>query len=196
MANAPKARVAWMPWHLFGAAVGRVVVDRARGIRADRLLVSGQRDPDLLQVVDALAPPRRLAGRLHGRQQQRDQHADDGDHHEQLDQRETRPAWTHLDGPRVDAARRPGGPGSGACGLNLSRPLNYRIPRVEAILFDPRPGIRSSRAPLTAAGRQWRDLGGGGKPGGLGMLVVAVTVTFEPWDGVVLVLNVELDLNE
>jgi hypothetical protein len=48
-----------------------------------------QRQPHLLQVVAALHPPRRLARRLHGRQQQRHQHPDDGDHHQQLNQRET-----------------------------------------------------------------------------------------------------------
>jgi len=44
---------------------------------------------DLLEVVDALHPPRGLAGGLHGRQEQGDQDANDRDHHEQLDQRET-----------------------------------------------------------------------------------------------------------
>jgi len=44
---------------------------------------------DLLQVVDALRPPRGLARRLDGRQEQGDQHGDDRDHHQKLDQRET-----------------------------------------------------------------------------------------------------------
>ena len=44
---------------------------------------------DLLQIVRALRAPGRFAGRLHGRQQQRHQHADDGDHHQQLDERKT-----------------------------------------------------------------------------------------------------------
>ena len=47
-----------------------------------------QGEPDLLQVVHALDPPRRLAGRLNGRQQQGDQDGDDRDHHQELDQRE------------------------------------------------------------------------------------------------------------
>jgi hypothetical protein len=46
-----------------------------------------QRDPQLLEIVLAGAPPRCLAGRLHGRQQEADERADDGDHHQELDQR-------------------------------------------------------------------------------------------------------------
>ena len=43
----------------------------------------------LLEVVCTLGTPRRLAGRLHGRQQERNEDADDGDHHQQFDQRKT-----------------------------------------------------------------------------------------------------------
>ena len=57
------------------------------------------RQAELLEVVDALRPPRRLAGRLHGGQQQGDQDGDDRDHHQQLDQRETRT-------PRSDSTHR------------------------------------------------------------------------------------------
>ena len=52
-------------------------------------LVTRDRQPDLLHVVGARAAPRRFAGSLHRRQQQRDQHADDRDHHQQLDQRKS-----------------------------------------------------------------------------------------------------------
>ena len=45
----------------------------------------------LLQVVLALHHPCRLAGRLNGWQQQRDQDADDRDHDQKLDQRKTTP---------------------------------------------------------------------------------------------------------
>ena len=48
-----------------------------------------KRDADLLQVVGATGASGRLAGMLHGGQQERDQNPDDGDHDEQLDQRET-----------------------------------------------------------------------------------------------------------
>ena len=43
----------------------------------------------LLEVVGTLESPRRLAGRLHRRQQQRDKNADDCYHDQQLDQRKT-----------------------------------------------------------------------------------------------------------
>ena len=63
------------------------------------VVVHGQ--ADLLEVVDALGTPGGLAGRLHGGQQQRDQDGDDGDHHQQFDQRERatrtmRIAWKLL----------------------------------------------------------------------------------------------------
>ena len=38
------------------------------------------RQPDLLQMIHALAAARRFAGRLNRRQQERHQHADDRDH--------------------------------------------------------------------------------------------------------------------
>ena len=50
--------------------------------RVDRLLVVVQRDPELLQVVRALAAAGRLAGLLDRREQERDQDADDRDHDE------------------------------------------------------------------------------------------------------------------
>ena len=51
------------------------------------VVVQGQ--ADLLQVVDALGAAGGLARRLHGGQEQADQDGDDGDHHQQFDQRET-----------------------------------------------------------------------------------------------------------
>jgi hypothetical protein len=47
------------------------------------------RDAELFHVVDATAPPGGLARGLHGRQQQRNQDADDRDHDQQLDESET-----------------------------------------------------------------------------------------------------------
>ena len=41
--------------------------------------------PQLLEVILALTPPRRLSRRLHGRQQQADENADNCNHHQQLD---------------------------------------------------------------------------------------------------------------
>jgi hypothetical protein len=46
------------------------------------------RQGQLLHVVPALRPAGRFTGCLHGRQQQRHQDRNDGDHHEQFDQRE------------------------------------------------------------------------------------------------------------
>ena len=68
---------------LGGSAPGGVVV-----------VVDGQ--ADLLQVVRALGPGGGLPDLLDGGQEQADQDGDDGDHHQQLDQRE-RPAdeWGH-----------------------------------------------------------------------------------------------------
>jgi hypothetical protein len=47
--------------------------------------VQGQ--AELLQVVVALRANSRFATFLHGGQEQADQHRDNGDHHQQLDQR-------------------------------------------------------------------------------------------------------------
>jgi hypothetical protein len=51
------------------------------------------RHAELLEVVAALTAAGGLAGRLDRRQQQGDQHPDDGDHHQQLDQREAGPLF-------------------------------------------------------------------------------------------------------
>ena len=52
------------------------------------VILTGRRH--LLEIVGALRPPRRFARGLNRRQQQRHQHADDRDHHEQFDERKTR----------------------------------------------------------------------------------------------------------
>ena len=57
------------------------------------LLVLVQADADLLEVVLAVRRGRGLADLLDGGQQQADQHGDDGDHHQQLDQREAAARW-------------------------------------------------------------------------------------------------------
>ena len=57
------------------------------------VVVDGQ--ADLLHVVRALAAAGRLAGRLHGGQQKRDQHADNGDHDQQLNERKAGAFPTH-----------------------------------------------------------------------------------------------------
>ena len=77
-------------------------------------MVVVQREANLLEIIDALSPPRRLAGRLHRRQQQRDQDSDDGDDDQKLNQGETTSA--HVDprsgwagGPRPSPVGRIGG---------------------------------------------------------------------------------------
>jgi hypothetical protein len=65
-------------------------VGEADGSGADRhtlpsvmVILHGQ--PDLLEIVDALGAAGSFARRLHGREQQTNQHADDGDHYQKLD---------------------------------------------------------------------------------------------------------------
>src|SRR4051812_19525916 len=48
-----------------------------------------QSEADLLQMIAALHSSSGFAGRLNRRQQQRDEHADDGNHHQQLDESKT-----------------------------------------------------------------------------------------------------------
>src|SRR5262249_42642937 len=56
---------------------------------ADGALVIVEGQADLLEVVDAGGAPGRLAGGLDGRQQECDQHRDDGDHDQEFDQGES-----------------------------------------------------------------------------------------------------------
>ena len=72
------------------------------GQRLPGVVIVVERDPDLLQVVDALGAAGGLAGGLHRGQQQGDQDRDDRDHDQQLDQRETATTLTktrHGDPP-------------------------------------------------------------------------------------------------
>jgi hypothetical protein len=55
-----------------------------------------QRENELFLMVLALSSPRGFAGGLHGRQQQSDQDSDDGNYHQQLDEREARAVATGL----------------------------------------------------------------------------------------------------
>ncbi len=48
-----------------------------------------KRQADLLQVIGALHASSSFAGRLHGRQQQPDQDADDGDDHQEFNESKT-----------------------------------------------------------------------------------------------------------
>ena len=66
-------------------------------------MVGMKSDAELLQVVGALNPASRLAGRLNRRKQQRDQNGDDSDDDQQLDQRETTTDGRTLGGNSVHA---------------------------------------------------------------------------------------------
>src|SRR5262249_7865212 len=61
----------------------------AGGQAAVGVVVVVQGDAHLFEVVGALGAVGGVADLLHGRQEQRDQDADDGDHHQQLDQGKT-----------------------------------------------------------------------------------------------------------
>ena len=64
-------------------------IDRAGGQVLDRELIIVRRQRKLREVVQTRTSPRGLAGRLHGRQQQPHQHADDGNHHQKFYQGKT-----------------------------------------------------------------------------------------------------------
>jgi len=71
---------------------------------AVRIMMHLKGQTDLLQVVCALDPAGRLSSRLHGRQQQGDQDADDRDHDQQLDQGEPTRLITVVAGVRAAIA--------------------------------------------------------------------------------------------
>ena len=73
-----------------GRRVSIFLTDEARREQPVHSFIVGQRHPQLLQVVAALRRAGALTRLLDRRKQQRDQHADDRHHYQQLDQRETR----------------------------------------------------------------------------------------------------------
>ena len=62
------------------ALIGEIAVGRD---------VRGAGQGHLLEIILAARPPGRLSGGLHGRQEQPHQDADDGDYHQQFDERES-----------------------------------------------------------------------------------------------------------
>jgi hypothetical protein len=54
------------------------------------------RQPELLEVVGTAHPRRGLAHLLHGREQQADEDRDEGDHHQQFDEREPAPRTVRM----------------------------------------------------------------------------------------------------
>ena len=66
---------------------GGVLVRSRIRQRAVRLMVSVKRQPQLLEIVRAVDAPAALSRRLHRREQQGDEYGDDGNHHQQLHER-------------------------------------------------------------------------------------------------------------
>jgi len=60
----------------------------AGGEVAEGTFMIVHRQANLLDIIGTRHPPSRLTGRLHGRQEKTNEHADDGDHHEQFNKRE------------------------------------------------------------------------------------------------------------
>src|SRR5262249_26116535 len=81
------APLSWVPVHAREVGGG----ERLVGVV---IVMDGQ--DDLVEVVFALRDGGGLADLLHGRQQHADEDGDDGDHHQQLDQREAGPAPTTM----------------------------------------------------------------------------------------------------
>ncbi len=77
------------PHVVVGGAVGVGVAIQVAGRKVlVGVVILVQRQADLLEVVDALAACGGLAHLLYRRQQEADQHADDGDYYQELDERE------------------------------------------------------------------------------------------------------------
>ena len=78
----------------------------SRRKQAVRFVVEVDSGADLLQIVGALRPAPGFPSGLDRRQQETDQHADDGDHHQQFNQGESG-SWTMHGVGRSPAATRP-----------------------------------------------------------------------------------------
>ena len=76
-----------------GAGPARAVGVEGRWKRPLSLVVVLQGDPELAEIVGAAGPPGRLACRLHCGQQQAHEDSEDGDHHEEFDEREPPGVW-------------------------------------------------------------------------------------------------------
>jgi hypothetical protein len=79
----------------------------ARGINLERVLIRVHRQRPLFEIISALSTAGSFPSCLHGREQQRNEHADDGDDDEQFHQSEAAAerSNTHGEGP-VHACRR------------------------------------------------------------------------------------------
>jgi hypothetical protein len=54
------------------------------------------RDADLMEIIRAATTPRRFAGGLNRRQQERDEHSNDGNYHQQFNQRKAGASATNA----------------------------------------------------------------------------------------------------
>ena len=108
----------------------------------------------LLQVVVAVGPPGRLPGRLDGRQQQGHQDPDNGDHHQQLDQGEPRPAALRHDKHLYDKKRLPApSPRVGRLGGGRACRLEYHKDRDKArVVYETACGRSTLVRPLAVGG--------------------------------------------
>src|SRR5262249_3466183 len=126
---------------IIGLLQGKLVA--VAGQRAERVVVTVTAYAQLLEVAGAVRPVGRFAHFLHGRQQQSDQHREDGNDDQQFNERERRPATDRT----TPHGRTPWvGQGEGAsptiaegCRLSTERPT-FSNPR------------QSSRAPTLATG--------------------------------------------
>jgi hypothetical protein len=84
----------------------------------------------LLQIVAALGSPCRFTGGLNGRQQQGDQHGNNGDHHQQFNERKTPSPITHLtilSRPDIKANDLPQPPGTKTIADSAQRDRNLEL---------------------------------------------------------------------
>jgi hypothetical protein len=72
------------------ASIAGTHVQHLRGKDFERVVVVVRGQPKLLEVVAALHTTRGLASGLHGREQQGDQDANDGDHDQEFHQRKAK----------------------------------------------------------------------------------------------------------
>ena len=91
-------------------AAGGIALAAGGKLLARRFVVEGA-EAELLHVVGALCATGSLASRLHRGKQQRDEDSDDGDHHEEFDQRKRGSSASKI------AAMKRGGRGARRHGL-------------------------------------------------------------------------------
>jgi hypothetical protein len=84
---------------------GLVPGDAGRRVSSREVVIVVKRDPKLLEIVLAGHPAGGLAGGLYRREQEGDEHADDGDDDEELDEGEAAVGGVSRSSPNVEVAR-------------------------------------------------------------------------------------------